>query len=1141
MSLLASGRAEVESEDDSQGVVADDDSLDSQVSSPSSSSSESSDEDEYVPPEKRRKSNSTSTAQRLSVTVGTDFDTSKNFVADSYKVLLDSSSAETKAFFDNWSPSVPFQWLACRFSKSAKRGYFTNSLDVVMIISEELGYTATEFLNIRGWSFHRSKLDGTPTLRYHRFDSCLKHQPNVDAEKRDALTRHFNSMLAGLFVILKDAYAKFPSSSTQPFEKDFSTHLAFKSRINTHVQVYHLCYAATLMIFQRAASEKSIPMAQLVKDIFGKLRTKREIFSALHSMLQKFPDEGSIIDKYDILLQWLEQPTFIVRLLRQSESVLDDPQYKQQLTGEIDKLLPSQNKVGIVKAAVSGEDDPPALRAQQKKVAVKVAVVRLRVLQLTEQAEKLYKKGRQGRTRNKVGPADPNPPQNLPTIPDSSTPKPPMETPARPLDIVVSPFTAIFAMEPEPPIHFPSSLRDEGGSITTGSSGSSSFFSQAHPPTCEKEDADLMKGPIRDRFPSVQMATNKLLNDISCILVSEPEDTDTAATIVCQLSQLEVYFHSDLKTIPHRVSYIREEPHILALKPSRSVQWVPLSASVEGFNFAVFRKSHPLFQKHFQNLQCDFLDILEFLSCHGTTDAARDGDGESVGLRYDFGVGNQSYDVDGVNIVRGFHDPPKYNCGMAPLLAHSKAKSILLGLGSIADGVQQLFDSHMAKYAKAPFRHQDDKLRNDMFSNLLCGMLGCQHARYEWITILCKCLSAGHYVTNHLDKNNCSAEGYRHTANFSIVLMDSQNLAWRLSILFNLRQAASDYCNRENGARQFLSNIELYLSEVDKSYQTFIKETGGSGPKQNISTIGWRSYDKLFLCDNSPWKEYNLPLGGSVPLIELRAGVSRDLWMSMATHVLRLARAALVKKPHLFLELMLIALHQSGWLYLHLTISRMLKMGFLEGDDLVAGDVSRMYLETTNKLFGTFHCGSKTRFNVGGCDFDKVYVGNGKTLLDALSGLQEFLVWADMAVGVGPDQLQDRMDEVLPYLPGINYFRLQMFIPLCGLCGLLPRNLAIVDVCFPVEGRGSYKSLVEAGVKKERFGKYFSLISNHFAVDPRRTTWPEMMCCEMRDSRADATDVFIKDQSLSIITLHENGEYQLLVKEFNQLDWIVLQ
>jgi len=41
---------------------------------------------------------------------------------------------------------------------------------------------------------------------------------------------------------------------------------------------------------------------------------------------------------------------------------------------------------------------------------------------------------------------------------------------------------------------------------------------------------------------------------------------------------------------------------------------------------------------------------------------------------------------------------------------------------------------------------------------------------------------------------------------------------------------------------------------------------------------------------------------------------------------------------------------------------------------------------------------------------------------------------------------------------------------------------------FPcIEGRGPYKSLVEAGIKKERFGKYFSLISNHFGVDRRHT------------------------------------------------------
>jgi hypothetical protein len=128
------------------------------------------------------------------------------------------------------------------------------------------------------------------------------------------------------------------------------------------------------------------------------------------------------------------------------------------------------------------------------------------------------------------------------------------------------------------------------------------------------------------------------------------------------------------------------------------------------------------------------------------------------------------------------------------------------------------------------------------------------------------------------------------------------------------------------------------------------------------------------------------------------------------------------------------------------------------------------------------------------------------------------------------------MKEVLPPLSGISTFRLQMFLPLCGLSGFLPRNLGIVDVAFPADGRGSHKSLKELGVSPDRFGKYFSLICNHFGVDPRRTTWAEMMCCEKRTSRDGATDVFIMGQSLSMITIVRQ-EYHLWVKDYSKLEW----
>ena len=182
--------------------------------------------------------------------------------------------------------------------------------------------------------------------------------------------------------------------------------------------------------------------------------------------------------------------------------------------------------------------------------------------------------------------------------------------------------------------------------------------------------------------------------------------------------------------------------------------------------------------------------------------------------------------------------------------------------------------------------------------------------------------------------------------------------------------------------------------------------------------------------------------------------------------------------------------------------------------------------------------GVKTRFSVGGIDFDAVYLKKPSNCMEtAIATLRGFLSWADMGIDVGPSQMQEKIKEVLPALPGIAEFRLQMFLPLCGLSALLPNNLAIVDVAFPAKDRGLYKSLIEIGVKHNRFGKYLSLISKHFGVDPRRATWPEMMCCEKRNNRSKVSDLFIKWQSLSTIMVDGNGQHNSWVKAYNEREW----
>ena len=220
---------------------------------------------------------------KAGIALGTDFSlhgglSSLDTIPQQYKFLLDTSSPETKAIFDTWSHSVPFQWLACR--------YFGQSWDMVRIISEELGYTVAEYLNFRGWGFHHSQKNNQPCLRYHRFEMCMQEmQEQVEVNKGGALSRHFTSMISSLFHVLKDTHRRVPSSIPRTFEDDFWTPARFGEKVNNQVQIYHLCYTVIILVFKRAALVKKIVMETLVENMFGKLWSQREIYGTLGTLL----------------------------------------------------------------------------------------------------------------------------------------------------------------------------------------------------------------------------------------------------------------------------------------------------------------------------------------------------------------------------------------------------------------------------------------------------------------------------------------------------------------------------------------------------------------------------------------------------------------------------------------------------------------------------------------------------------------------------------------------------------------------------------------------------------------------------------------------------------------------------------------
>lgn len=116
-------------------------------------------------------------------------------------------------------PKCSFQWLACRYSRPMKRNYFFCPWDIACIMSQELGYSVTEFLDLHGWSLHQDK-NANPKLCYHQFSSSVTHS-KLDFSKKEVLTRHFHGMIACLWGIRKDAYLQFPSLCNPRLLKHF--------------------------------------------------------------------------------------------------------------------------------------------------------------------------------------------------------------------------------------------------------------------------------------------------------------------------------------------------------------------------------------------------------------------------------------------------------------------------------------------------------------------------------------------------------------------------------------------------------------------------------------------------------------------------------------------------------------------------------------------------------------------------------------------------------------------------------------------------------------------------------------------------------------------------------------------------------
>jgi hypothetical protein len=167
--------------------------------------------------------------------------------------------------------------------------------------------------------------------------------------------------------------------------------------------------------------------------------------------------------------------------------------------------------------------------------------------------------------------------------------------------------------------------------------------------------------------------------------------------------------------------------------------------------------------------------------------------------------------------------------------------------------------------------------------------------------------------------------------------------------------------------------------------------------------------------------------------------------------------------------------------------------------------------------------GKQPRFSPSGMDFKKTFVENKTNFKVAVGELKELLKLVNTTVD--PAVVTAKIKEMAgsSNLPGLNVFRLQLFIPLAALCGLvLPSNLFHADCIEPAEGvhNGSFSALNDAGFERHRHSDTSLNICGQIGLLGRHSLG-ECLTCESHRGKK-RFDLFGQGQDLFHLFLQDN-------------------
>jgi hypothetical protein len=331
----------------------------------------------------------------------------------------------------------------------------------------------------------------------------------------------------------------------------------------------------------------------------------------------------------------------------------------------------------------------------------------------------------------------------------------------------------------------------------------------------------------------------------------------------------------------------------------------------------------------------------------------------------------------------------------------------------------------------------------------------------------------------------------------------------------------------------FRQNLMQEMERINSSYRDIY--ANHTTEKEDVPTA--TRFTEIYLKPGLTWECEMDEEGHYLKYIQAASAPSRDFFLSAASSAIcKLRQQETGLNCQDTVGLLLIAIYMSSYHQFYAVVDSISNDADIRGS--IHNDVAGTYFKVSENLFpGKFWGGKLPRFSSSALNFKEVFVENQFNFGLAVVELKELLKLVNTCADKKMITLKIKEMAGCSHLPGLNVFRLQLFIPLAALCGLvLPEFLFHADYIEPAVGitGGSFSTLNEQGFPQNRHQDILLNICGLVGLQRRHSLGEGLVCESHRGQKR--YDLFFYGQDLFHL-FWENDVFSVKLKRFNSHVW----